>query len=342
MTRHDISHDELRRQLRTVGAPTARHTTALTDTLEALLTSDATAAQRTEALLGRRRLLQIGGFGITTAALVAACGGSETPGVGKIGNAPTTTALPPSAVNDVVLLRTASSLEHSVISLYDLVIDSPDLLDPAYVEVAKRFRDDHAAHAAAVEELTAAAGGEPWTCGNPRIDELLIPAILRAIQGAEATATTAALAPSDDPKRDVLNVAQSLESLAGSTYQAVVPALSTRSLRKAAVTIAAQEVRHAAILAIAITGRPQGYVTPDEITAAGGTPPELVVTEVTVASGAPATPIPVAYAVPGQFGYLGATPVVIGAPSDIGTRVTINLETPSLNTLVYEYLTPEC
>jgi hypothetical protein len=34
--------------------------------------------------------------------------------------------------------------------------------------------------------------------------------------------------------------------------------------------------------------------------------------------------------------------VVVGAPNELGTRVTVNLETPSLNSLVYEYMTPAC
>ena len=40
----------------------------------------------------------------------------------------------------------------------DVVIANADLIDPAYLDVVKRFRDDHAAHAATVEQLTAAIG----------------------------------------------------------------------------------------------------------------------------------------------------------------------------------------
>jgi hypothetical protein len=343
MTRHDISRDEVARQARSLGSPTASDQRALANTFEALLTSDTTAQQRVDALLGRRRLFQIGGFSVATAALVAACGGGTTsPGVAKIGEYPTTTVLPDAKVDDVVLLRTASSLEHSVISLYDVVIANADLIDPKYLDVVKRFRDDHAAHAATVEQLTADQGGEPWTCGNPRIDTLLVPAILRAIQGGPAEDGLAEMAPSDDPRRDVLNVAYALESLAGSTYQSLMPSLSLPSLRKDAITIASQEVRHAAILAIAATGRPLGYVNPDDITAAGGVPPAPETTAPAAEGTTPIMAIPTAYAIPTQFGNLGATPLIIGAPNDIGNRVSINLETPSLNSLVYEYMTPDC
>ena len=73
-------------------------------------------------------------------------------------------------------------------------------------------------------------------------------------------------------------------------------------------------------------------------------PPVAAVTTVgsggTVAPAPPATPIPAVYAVPGQFGSLAATPLVIGAPDpETGNRFVLNLETPSLNTYVYEYIT---
>jgi hypothetical protein len=315
--------DELRRQLRSLGTPGRTHRQALRRTAEATLSSDVTAADRAATLLGRRRFLHLGGTSVATAAVLAACGGTDSPGIAKIGSAPTTTQLPDAVVNDVVLLRTASSLEHTAISIYELVIDNADLLDPIYRDLAARFRDDHAEHAALVEQLTVEAGGEAWTCGNPRLDELVVPAILKAITGDE----TSGLAPSDDPRRDVLNVAQAFESLAGSTYQALMPVLSLPVLRKDAISIASQEVRHAAILSIALTGRPAGYMNPDEIAAATGQQPVV-----------PESDVPPVYAIPGQFGNLGATELIIGAPNEIGNRVSLNVETPSLNSLVYEYL----
>ncbi len=317
------NHDELRRELRSLGTPGRTARRALRRTAEATLSADVTAAERAATLRGRRRFLHLGGASVATAAVLAACGGTESPGIAKIGMAPTTTELPAAVVNDAVLLRTASSLEHTAISIYDLVIDNADLLDPMYRELATRFRDDHAEHAALMEELTVQVGGEAWTCGNPRLDEIVVPAILRAITGDEA----AGLAPSDDPRRDVLNVAQAFESLAGSTYQALMPVLSLPALRKDAISVASQEVRHAAILSIAITGRPAGYMHPDEIAAATGQQPVV-----------PESDVPPVYAIPGQFGNLGATQLVIGAPNEIGNRVEVNVETPSLNSLVYEYL----
>src|SRR5688572_29651581 len=163
-------------------------------------------------LLGRRRLIAIGGLSVVTTALVAACGdeAENESGVARVGNAPTTTALPAAVVTDAVLLRTASSLEHSAISVYDFVLAS-GLLDAENARLLERFREDHKAHAVTFESLTADAGGEPWTCGNPRLDDVVFPPLVRAINGGEATDTSPAVAASDDPKRDVLNFAHALE-----------------------------------------------------------------------------------------------------------------------------------
>ena len=53
----------------------------------------------------------------------------------------------------------------------------------------------------------------------------------------------------------------------------------------------------------------------------------------------PSTPIPAVFAIPGQFGSLAPTLVVVGKPdTETGNRLSINLETPSLNTYVLSQL----
>ena len=314
-------------------------------------------------LLGRRRFLAIGGASVATAALLAACGddGGGDAGVARVGVAPSTTALPEAVVNDVVLLRTASSLERSVMAVYDHVLADAALLDPEYRDLVTRFREDHAAHAEQFEGLTTDAGGEPWTCSNTRFDEVVVTPVMRAISGAEATDTLPAREPSDDPKRDVLNFAWGLESMVAATYQSFVPILSTPSLRVESITAGTHEARHAALMAMAITGIPEGYIDPSDLTAAAEAAPSTsaaptstqdiaepaqpdleVGTEDTVAEESVGTAIPTVYAIPSQFGQLGAITVVVGAPDENGTRLTVRMETPSLNTLVYEYQTPAC
>ena len=121
----------------------------------------------------------------------------------------------------------------------------------------------------------------------------------------------------------MLNFAHGLESMAGATYQELMSLLSAPSLRNEAITIGTHEVRHAALLALVITGRPDGYVPP------------------AVAS-AEASKFPPVYAVPSAFGLLAAQQLVLGAPNESDVRTTFNLDTPSLNTFVYDYMTPSC
>jgi hypothetical protein len=273
-------------------------------------------------VVGRRRLLQIGGLGVTAAAL-AACGKPDDAGLARVGNAPTTTALPEPVVNDAVLMRTASSVERSIASVYDRVIGNPDLLDPAHDDLATRLRDDHLADAATFERLTADLGADPWTCTNPRIDDFVIGPVFETIDGAPATEDSEAIPPTDDAKRDVLNFLHALESMAGASNQAFVQLLSQASLRRESVIVGARHVRRAALLALVITGRPEGYVAPAEEPA---DPP----------------PIPHVYAIPSDFAALGAQQIVLGAPNESDVRQTFTLDTPSLNTFVYEYMTPGC
>lgn len=286
---------------------------------------------------GRRRFFLIGGVSVAGAALLAACGGDK-PEVARVGEAPTTTAQPDAVVNDVVLLRTASSMEHSIIAVYESLAGD-GLLDSPFGDLATRFGTDHAAAAKVFEDLTSAAGGTPWTDENPRLRDVTLPPILRRITGADANDTFPAATKSDDPKRDAATVIHALESLSAESYQALVPVLSQPEQRQAAITIAAEAARRAAVLAIAITGAPQGYLNPSMVEEATGKAPEVAaVTQDTDASGNDITTIPTVYAVPAQYGQLGVIQIVLGAPNESGTRLTVNLETPSNNTYVYEFI----
>jgi len=354
VARPDISRDQLRRELRADAATAAADTRAMRPVLRSFLASGATPEQRVNALVGRRRFITIGGFSVATAAVIAACGNTDSGGIARVGVAPTVTALPDPIVSDIALLRTASSLEHSVIAVYDKVIGDSGLLDQAkFGDMAKRFREDHAAHAALFEQLTKELGGEPWTCGNPRIDDVIVAPILRAIVGGAATNELPETPASDDPKRDVLNFAHALETIAGETYQGLMPVLSDPELRKQTIVVGTHEVRHAALLAISITGAPEGYANPADVEHATLEPTTTIQTTTTQNIAAPttlegaeppppATPIPAVYAMPGAFGKLSAVQLVVGKPNEGGTRLTVNLETPSLNSYMYEYIASTC
>jgi ferritin-like protein len=357
VNRDDISHDDLRRELRSLGATANHDSQAGQRVYSRLFGSPASVSDRRRALFGRRDVLRIGGFTVATAAVISACGEHVRGDVGRVGAVPTTAKLPEAVVTNIALLRTASSLEHSAINVYAQVIGNSDLLDPKLDDVAKRFMEDHLGHAALWEDLTRQGGGTPWTCGNPKFDDVIINPILQRITvGAEATPTATAVGPSDDPRRDVLNFAHGLESLAGATYQALVASFSEPSLRADAMTVGAREARHAALLALTINpDRPGGLVNfADAVNAEPASPPTSLAPTTTVqdiatppggstvAPAPPQTEIPSVTAIASQFGGLGPIQMVVGKGDENGTRLKVNLETPSLNSLIFEYMTPSC
>ena len=74
----------------------------------------------------RRQLLQSGGLTIALAALVAACGGdsAEEEAPGRVGYAPPATPLPTVETNDIVYLRTATSIEQTLVETYGQIAES--------------------------------------------------------------------------------------------------------------------------------------------------------------------------------------------------------------------------
>jgi rubrerythrin len=260
----------------------------------------------------RRTMLRAGGITLSLGAILAACGdgrgGLEEPG--RVGTATPGSALPDAPVNDLTYLRTAQSLEHTAIDVYETAL-SLNVLSSAQAAVVRRFIADHRNHSAALGRLISGLGGEPYTCANPWMMERDISAVLERIQS------------SDDPVRDVLATAHALESLAGASYQYFTALLSDPQLRKAAMTIGADEQRHSATLAMAITGTPTGYLSP----ALFGE--ELETTE---------AGFPIPYAIPTTFGSVAAKELVVGARDADGARLALDLQTPAENSFVYEFM----
>jgi hypothetical protein len=354
----DINGDELRREVRALGATAGRDAASAQRIYRRLLDTSPGVAETQHALLGRRDIFRIGGFTVATAAVISACGEHRRGLIGRVGEVPTTVPLPDVNVNNNTLLRTGSSLEHSIISVYSQVIGNPELLDPKYDDLFKRYVDDHQEHAVSFEGLTKAGGGTPWTCGNPKIDDTIInPVMQRITKGVPATSTAEAIPPSDDPRRDILNFAHGLESMLGASYQSFVVQFSDPKLRSDTMTVGAREGRHAALLAININpARPEGLVNfNDAVNAEPANPPTTTIAPTTTVqdiatpSGGsagepppPQTEIPTVTAIPGQFGSLGAVQIVVGAGDVNGTRLKVNMETPSLNSFVYEFDKPTC
>lgn len=272
----------------------------------------------------RRSMLRFGGVAALGSLLVTACGTDDTAGTStvppRLGDAPPLATLPSPVVNDEVILRTASSLEYTAIAAYDLVLTQLSALftgaNAELIPVVERLKGDHQRHADSVSELLTSMGGQPYTCANARLQSLYVLPALELILGSEAalafgvTPSAEPKAPSDTPLEDVLNLAQGLENLAAATYQSVVPSLTLPAMRRAAMTIAGEEARHATL--IARTLRPQAVLPTGESAEA-----DAVV------------------AVPSTFGNIGQIPVPLGAPNSVGNKTIVNLETPSLNALIY-------
>jgi len=172
------------------------------------------------------------------------------------------------------------------------------------VDVAKRFREDHQEHADAVNSLIRAVGGKEHRCANVRINDLYLSPALALITDDK----------NENVGVDVIALAHALENLAAQTYQGVVELISDPKLRADAIRIGQQESRHAALLA---------QVLNPGIASMGPT-------------NNPTTGKPNIAAIPAAFGSQANIQLTIGAPKADGSRTTLLLETPSLNSLVYD------
>ncbi|MFZ9422997.1 MAG: hypothetical protein ACO27J_08295, partial [Ilumatobacteraceae bacterium] len=103
----------------------------------------------------RRDVLRLGGVG-AAGVLLAACGKQagveESKNVKSVGVMPESEGLPNVEVTDIVLLRTAASLEYNAIDTYEAALGL-GVFTGAFAaagDIAKRMRDDHRGHADAI------------------------------------------------------------------------------------------------------------------------------------------------------------------------------------------------
>ena len=257
--------------------------------------------------LGRRALLRNGGLALSLGAIAAACGtdrgGSTDPG--RLGVADEAPEVEQGVIDDVVLLRTAQSLEHTLLAVY-AAVEKAGGLGSAGSALAARFVEDHTAHAAAIGALIKAAGGEEFACANPFIVDRSVDPIFAAIDG------------SDDTERDLFNISHAFEDLAAATFQALTTALSDPALRSELMRIGSEENRHASALAKVIN--PGVVFSP----AMSGEPLEN-----------DSDGFPRVYAIPSTFGQLTGINLVVGARDVEGARFATQLQTPAENTYVY-------
>lgn len=277
------------------------------------------AGSPTGPMLTRRRLFEIGASSVGLAAVLAACGSDEASAPGRVGNAPDRTELPEGEVDDAVLLRTLTSLEHSIIAVYE-ALAGIDGLDEDVAALLARYIDDHTAVAATFADLTTTAGGEPYECPNTWLMSRTMQPIIDHIVGA--TVDGVEIPPSDDPSRDSIATADALETLGAATAQLYVERLTDPALRAAVIDAGAAASRRSATAALRATPPPEGYVSPaitegEEVEADNeGFLPHFAITS--------------------RFGQLTPVTLQVGARDDVGQRFTITLETPAENSYAYE------
>lgn len=264
---------------------------------------------------GRRDALKLGGLTVSVAALAAACGsdraGDES--AGRVGYAPPVTDPADYLIDDSVMLRTASSLELTAVAVYE-AIRKTGALDGDLAILVDRLLEDHQAIADEMGQLTKAVGGVAWECTNPWYMDRLVAPLLDAVTD------------SDNPERDIINTAVALENIAAATHQTLTNELTDAKASAATMAAATLESRQSAALVVAARG-PEGYVSP----AIGG-------------GEAPNDPdgVPYMYAIADRFGSTGQVELVVGKPNENGARQTFVLQTPSLNSWIYNELEPTC
>ena len=215
--------------------------------------------------------------------------------------APTTTAEPDQNVDDVTLLRTASSMEHSISDAYTKVL-ALGVLPAETTTLVQRFGDQHDQRASYFEDLTRDNGGAAFTAVNEPMQKNIIDPALKDIADA-----------GNDPA-DLSWFVYGLETVATGTLQSFVPILRVPTLRSSVMAVGAAEARSSAIAATLI---PTVTVVPptqtQEVASAGVT--------TTTAKGATTTTTPAAQLipvtqVPGSFGSQTAVSVAIANKED--------------------------
>jgi hypothetical protein len=198
----------------------------------------------------RRRFLEAGGVALAAATLLAAC--DRTGGLPRVtvGATPrpaptsTTTSTAPPPVGpatevDILVLSTASSIEHYAAGVYTEAVGLDVVTSPALISAMELFAAHHSEHASAFEAATQQVGGIPYTQPNPELR-------LAAVHQLGAIRTEA----------DVVRLVYLIEQVAAATYMASVGQFSDLSLNGAIMAVGAIEARHMTVLASLASNQP--------------------------------------------------------------------------------------
>lgn len=256
----DINNDEVRRELRSVDRDhndLARSwRSALTEIFDP---SSGIATADKARLLGvpaRRQFLRFGGLAITGAALLAACGddsggsAATTTAAGSptttMGASTTTGATSNAAAMDLMLAKTAASLEALAVATYDTAVKSGLVKTAAIGDAAKLFQAHHQAHLDALNAVVVQSGATKITEPNAAVKKAVVDP---QVQNARTEA-------------DIVALAFALEDAAAQTYVFAATQLSKPALRSTIMTIGGVEARHRAILGFVAQAKTPAAIFP--------------------------------------------------------------------------------
>ncbi len=209
---------------------------------------------------GRRQFLRLGGGGVLAAAVLAACGSSEevppsetgttTPEQATTTIGPAQTTSPEEgALQDAAVARTHRTFELAAVEIYSVVLSDdagladattelrlpePIDYDAATVDTLELLKARHTTHAAYLESVVAASGGEPVDEPNRGVIEGLLGPVVLSL-------TT---------ERSVVQFLLQLETIGAATYAWGAGTMTTASLRKSLMTVGAVAGRQAALPAL--------------------------------------------------------------------------------------------
>lgn len=253
----------------------------------------------TPSQLSRRNILRSGGAIVASGAVLAACGGASHSGsIARIGSVPEIDKLETEHVSDVVLLRTAMSVEKMVATMMkDSRVTS--LAESSVSPFLAKYAAAHETNMSVLAPLVTARGGQVVNEPNAKLMTAYGENALNLIEEGKTAG-------------DVLNLTLGLESLVAATYQYFVSLTNEAALRADMMRLGAASSRRAAVAAQLIRGGTVGFSP-----AINEKGEELTAT------------------LPSAFGTLSAVQVVLGPVNEVGTRSPISMDTPSLNSMLY-------
>lgn len=186
----------------------------------------------------RRQFLVAGGASVLGAATLAACGGSTVVDTsGSIASTSVAPTAPPTTASKAdieagrSIIRTATSLEHSLAAFY-ATFTAAAYLDAEAKTWGAIIQGNHEANASALEDLTRVAGGKAFTGPNAFVDKELIAPSLK-------------LANSLKSSDKLIELATQLEQTATATDTLAVSSIALGNLRQGIMAVGATNSRQA-------------------------------------------------------------------------------------------------